>query len=201
MSARSIIPPGRQIIPPIILGTFLAGLFFQDTSSSHAPRDLFSPQQVADYIHAVIEADRTIYTKHVVDRLQAKGIIRATENWEVDNSLLLPAQFLQAAGRLVAEKQHGIRYRLISLWPIYERNGPATEFERQGLEAVIKDPEHPYTGIVTSGRKRYFQAIYADRAISQACVQCHNTHPLSPKRNFRLNDVLGGIVITIPLGE
>lgn len=156
-------------------------------------------EKVADYVHDVIEADRTIYTSHVVDRMQEKGITVATEHWEQQNALPLPAQFLQYAGRIAAEKGSGIRYRLISLWPIYQRNGPATEFERKGLEAVISDAARPFTGIVRSGQKQFFQAVYADKAVAKACVSCHNTHPLSPKRDFKLNDVMGGIVITIPL--
>lgn len=157
------------------------------------------PKQVAAYIHAIIEADRTIYTSHVVNRLQDQDIIKADEHWEQHNALLLPAQLLQLAGRLVAEKENGIRYRLISLWPIYRRNSPATELERKGLEAVAKNPEQPFTSMVTSGKKKFFQAIYADKAVTKACIDCHNTHPLSPKRDFTLNSTMGGIVITIPL--
>ena len=160
-----------------------------------------SPARVADYVHSIIEADRTVYTTHVVNRMQEHGIVLATEHWEQGKTLPLPAQFLQLAGQLVAQKGKGIRYRLISLWPIYRKNGPATEFERKGLKAVLANPDHPYTGIVTSGKKQYFQAIYSDRAVAQACVSCHNAHPLSPKRDFKLNDSLGGIVITIPLDE
>jgi len=37
------------------------------------------PDEVADYIHAVIEADRTMYTTHVVDRMQRNGIGRDFE--------------------------------------------------------------------------------------------------------------------------
>jgi hypothetical protein len=158
-----------------------------------------SPEKVADYVHAIIEADRTVYTTHVVKRMHEKGIVSAAEHWEQNNALPLPAQFLQRAGRLVAENGSGIRYRLISLWPIYRRNGPATEFERNGLKALTSNPDTPHTGIVTSGKMRYFQAIYSDRAVSKACVNCHNAHPLSPKRDFVLNSVMGGIVITIPL--
>jgi hypothetical protein len=157
------------------------------------------PEKVADFVHAVIEADRTVYTTHVVERMQEKGITLAAEHWEQENALPLPAQFLNYAGRLAAESGSGIRYGLISLWPI--RNGPATEFERKALEALITNPKAPVRGTVTSGRKRYFQAIYADRAISKACVNCHNGHLGSPKRDFKLNDVMGGVVITIPLGR
>ena len=156
-------------------------------------------EKVADLVHAVIEADRTVYTTHVVERMQEKGITLAAEHWEQQDALPLPAQFLNYAGRLAAEGGSGIRYGLISLWPI--RSGPATDFERKALEALVTKPEAPVTGTVMSGRKRYFQAIYADRAISKACVNCHNAHLRSPKRDFKVNDVMGGIVITLPLAK
>src|SRR2546422_7341106 len=79
-------------------------------------------ETVADYVHAVIQADREIYTRHVVERMQSKGIVVASENWEDKNTLPLPAQFLMESGRLIAKQGIGIRYRLISLWPINERN-------------------------------------------------------------------------------
>jgi uncharacterized protein DUF3365 len=157
------------------------------------------PEKVAGFVHAVLEAHRTIYTTQIVNRLQEKGVVSAAEHWEQENALPLPAQFLQHSGRLVAESGQGIRYRLIGLSPIYQRNAPATDFERKALESLSRTSEGPITGIVTSGRKQYFQAIYPDRAVSSACVNCHNTHHLSPKRDFKLNDVMGGIAITIPI--
>ena len=159
------------------------------------------PDVVVSYLHSIIKADRTIYSTFIVNRLHEKGIVSADEAWEQKNALPLPAQFLQQSGRLVAENGTGIRFRLISLWPIYERNGPVTDFERAGLKAVAKHPDQPYEGVVQSGKLSYFQAIYADEAVTKAGVDCHNTHPLSPKRDFKLNDVMGAIVITIPLGD
>jgi hypothetical protein len=169
------------------------------SAKENPPIGSISPERVADYVHAVLEADRTIYTTHIVNRMQEKGIVAAAEHWEQENALPLPAQFLQQSGRLAAESGSGIRYRLIGLAPIYQRNAPATDFERKALEALRRQPDRPITGIVSSGRKQYFQAIYADRAVSPACITCHNSHPLSPKQDFKLSDVMGGIAITIPL--
>jgi hypothetical protein len=152
---------------------------------------------VTDYIHALIQADREIYTRNVVERMQNKGIVVASEDWKEKNTLPLPAQFLIDSTQLVARKTN-IRIRLLSLWPINPRNGPTTEFEREGLAAAITNPDHPHTGFFESGRKYFFQALYADKAISQACVGCHNAHPDSPRRDFKQNDVMGGILITIP---
>lgn len=169
-------------------------------SASEEPKTPGIPaEKVAGFVHAVIQADRTFYTTQVVNRMQGKGIVTAAEHWEQDNALPLPAQFLQHSGRMVAESGQGIRYRLIGLFPIYQRNAPGTDFERKALESLNRSPNAPVTGIVTSGRKRYFQAIYPDLAVSTACVSCHNSHPRSTKRDFKLNDVMGGIAITIPI--
>ena len=157
------------------------------------------PEKVAAYVYAVVKADRTVYTTEIVNRLQEKGVTTATEHWEQEGTLMLPAQFLQHSGKLAAEGGSGIRYRLISLWPISRRNAPASDLEHNALESLGKNPDLPVTGVVTSGRKRFFQAIYPDIAVSPACITCHNAHRLSPKRDFKLNDVMGGIAITIPL--
>ena len=158
------------------------------------------PEKVADYVHAIIEANRTVYATNVVDKMQEKGIVEAAEHWRQENALPLPAQFLIETGRLVAESGVGIKYRLASLWPIYVWNNAQSDFERKGLEAVAKNPDRPFTGFVRIGRERLFQAVYADRAVAHACAECHNRHPNSPRRDYKLNDVMGGIVITIPVG-
>jgi hypothetical protein len=160
---------------------------------------LFPPEVVADYVHSILKSNRAVYAKHVVDRLESKGIISASENWEKDKTLMLPAQFLMNTSRLVREKKLGLDFQLISLWPINMKNSPANEFEQMGLETVDYHPVRPYTGWVKVGRKQFFQSIYADLAITTACVECHNAHPKSPKQDFKLLDVMGGVVVTLPI--
>jgi uncharacterized protein DUF3365 len=156
------------------------------------------PELVAEYIYAVIQADRSIYSTHVVKQLQDRKIAVAAEDWKEKGALPLPAQLLQMAGQEVQGLGLGLHIRLSSLGPIYTNNGPEDEFERAGLEAVAKNPRKPYTGIITEGNRRYFKAIFADRAVSMACVMCHNSHPLSAKRDYKLHDVMGGIIISFP---
>ena len=160
------------------------------------------PETVTDYIHAVIEADRTFYTIHVVERMQKQGGSPAAENWRAEKKTLpLPAQFLAEASDLSSKTGTKVRYRLTSLWPINPHNGPDGEPEKKGLEAVREHPERSATSTVKIGDRTYFKAIYADRAVSQSCVGCHNTHPHSPKKDFKMDDVMGGLVIEIPLGR
>jgi hypothetical protein len=157
------------------------------------------PEVVAEYIHAIIQADRTIYSTHVVERLQDLRVTEAAEDWKTKRTLPLPAQMLQMAGQEIQGLGLGLRIRLVSLGPIYKTNAPVDQFERAGLEAVAKNPRKPYTGIITEGDRQYFKAIFADRAVSMACVACHNTHNLSTKRDYKLYDVMGGIIISFPV--
>ncbi len=187
----------------ILLGFALGGMVVVSPTrvlSESTPISL-PIETVANYIHAVIEADRDVYTRHVVERMQTKGIVVASENWEQKNTLPLPAQFLMESGRYIAKKGLGLQYRLISLWPINKRNAAANELEKTGLGAILTQPSRPHTGFTKNGETRYFQAVYADLAATQACIGCHNAHPDSPKRDFKINDVMGAIVITIPVGQ
>ncbi|NKB82336.1 MAG: DUF3365 domain-containing protein [Nitrospirales bacterium] len=159
----------------------------------------FSPEVVANYIHAVIAADRALYTTHVVERMNQERIVIAAEAWKQRKTLPLPAQMLLMAGRMVEMGGTGLRYRLASLWPIYEENGPASVFEETGLQVVAEDPSEIYSGIIKRGNKKFFKAIYPDFAVSKECVNCHNGHILSSKRDYKLGDVMGGIIISFPL--
>ncbi len=156
-------------------------------------------ETVVDYIYAVLASDRTFYTVHVVERMQQRGVIQSSERWRSEPTLPLPAQFVQESSNLAELTGVKVRYRLIGLYPINKLSGPANEFEKKGLEAIMAEPNRSYKGFVTEGGERRFEALYADRAVSAACVTCHNTHPQSPKRDHKLNGVLGAVSISIPV--
>lgn len=157
------------------------------------------PEKVADYVHAVIAADRATYAEEVVHRLQdVEKVVRATEQFKEEKALPLPSQMLRMGAQRAA-KVGGFRYALISTWAINKANMPRTDFETRGLEAVAKDPGTPYRSTEDVGGKRYFMSLYPDVAVSQACVNCHNGHSESPRKDFKLNDVMGGVVVALPL--
>jgi hypothetical protein len=159
-----------------------------------------SPQQMADALHAVMESDRTVYTKNVVNRLQNdEKVIKASEHWADEKALPLPAQMFRMGSEMVAKKNAGFTYALLSMWPVNKQNSPKTEVEKKGLEFVAKNRGKNYYEEEQLGGVRYFTAVYADTAVAPACIKCHNEHKDSPRKDFKLEDVMGGVVVRIPL--
>jgi len=157
-------------------------------------------QKVADMLHTVMDSDRFIYTTKVVGRLAVQEkVIAADEHFVDKKALPLPAQMFRFGAERVAEKDKSFSYSLLSLWPINKQNAPRTDAEKAGLKFVADNKGENYYGEETLGGKKYYTAIYADTGVAPACVGCHNDHAESPRKDFKLGDVMGGVVIRIPM--
>ena len=169
-------------------------------AANSAPAVTFKPQEMADALHAVIAADREVYSRDVVQRLAAEQkSIACSQNWRQDKALPVPAQFLRMASESVQQKGAEFHYVLRSLWPINPKNGPETDTEKKGLQAVLEHPDSNFYSEESLGGRRYFTAVYPDRAIVASCVDCHNAHPAGAKHDFKLGDVVGGMIVRVPL--
>lgn len=155
--------------------------------------------RMADSMYGVIAADRAVYAKEVVTRLDNElGVIKALENWKDEKKALpLPAQMLRMSADNFAKNNKGITFSLLSLWPLNKQNAAKTVAEKTGLAAIAKDPKKNFYDCEKLGKKTYFTAIYPDIAVAKACVSCHNGHKDTPKKDFKLNDVMGGLAIRI----
>jgi len=160
------------------------------------------PKIYTDSLFAVMNADRANYTKLVVQRLgpNGAGVVKPDEHWkDYDNGTLLPAQMFRAGAERVAEVTNDFTYSLQSIWPINKQNAPKTPMEKEGLEFINANPGKNFYGEETLGDKTYFTAVYPDVAVSPACTKCHNDHKDSPKTDFKIGEVMGGVVIRVPL--
>jgi Protein of unknown function (DUF3365) len=179
--------------------TAATAAFAQSWFGSSEPKGI-PLQKVTDMLFAVMEADRATYTVRVVNRLQnEEKVITADEHFMDKKALPLPAQMFRFASERVGEKTKNFSYSLLSIWPINKQNAARTDAEKEGLQAVVDDKGKPFYKGETLGGKKYFTAVYADIAVSPACVNCHNGHLESPKRDFKLGDTMGGVVIRIPV--
>jgi Protein of unknown function (DUF3365) len=142
----------------------------------------------ARYILAIAKAFRTVYSKQIVAQA-ARSNVKPDEEWtKNEHGIMLPAQFLKAAGRELED----FELSLIGLTPIYKENLPKTKAEEDALRQLVANPA---TNMVTFEDGNQFKGLAVDLAIADSCVACHNTHPTSPKRDFKKGDVMGAIVV------
>ena len=160
------------------------------------------PKVYTDSLFAVMKADRTNYTKLIVKRLgpAGAGAITPVEHWEdVDTGAPLPAQMFRAGAEAVEDLTDEFTYSLQSIWPINKQNAPKTDIEKEGLEYIAANPGENFYGEEKLGDTTYFTAVYPDVAVSDACTNCHNEHKDTPKTDFKVGEVMGGVVIRVPL--
>ena len=183
-----------------ICGLLVCGILLQGCGEKSSQTPGISPQKMADALHAVMESDRTVYTRKVVNRLaNEEKVIKASEHWQDDKALPLPAQMFRMGAEMVAEKNVGFTYSLLSMWPVNKQNKPKTKLEKEGLQFVVDNVGKNYYGEEKLGDTLYYTAVYADIAVAPACVECHNAHKDSPRHDFKIGEVMGGVVIRIPL--
>ena len=169
-------------------------------AATGAAAEGISYRQAADMLYLVMSSDRAVYARMVVQRLtRDERILAASEHFEDESALPLPAQMFRFGAEMVADETEDFSYSLLSLHPINRKNGPGTDLEREGLEYVAANPGENFYGEEELGGQRYFAAVYPDRAVAEACVGCHNAHRDSPRTDARVGDVMGGVVIRIPM--
>ena len=180
-----------------LLTTTVAGTVYAE--------DVVPVKAMADALHLVMDSDRTVYTQKIVNRLVKKEkVIKASEHFEDDKALVLPAQMFRFGSELVKKRSEALpdvnfSYSLQSMWPINKQNAPKTKAEKEGLKFVAENKGKNYYTEETLGGQKYFTAVYADTAVAPVCVSCHNKHKDTPKRDFKIGDVMGGVVIRIPV--
>jgi len=181
--------------------TTIPGVMANDAADTPS----ITPKTMADALHMVMDSDRAVYTRRIVNRLAAKEkVITASEHFEDEKALVLPAQMFRFGAEMVSERAEAnpdvnFSYSLQSLWPINKQNSPKTEAEKVGLQFVVDNKGENYYTTEELGGQQYFTAVYADTAVAPVCASCHNDHIDTPRTDFKIGDVMGGVVIRIPV--
>jgi predicted Ser/Thr protein kinase len=118
--------------------------------------------------------------------------------------LSIPATFLHDIGEQLAQTSRtGVKVRQYSdvSFPWRTDGGPRDEFEREALRRLRlskgRETVHEFTEVGGQRVVRYAQA----RVMKRTCVECHNTHPQSRRKDWLEGDVRGVLEIIRPLDK
>jgi tRNA A-37 threonylcarbamoyl transferase component Bud32 len=141
----------------------------------------------------------------IVDGVKQQGFPVAHENPPPKGTvgLEVPARFTINLGQMLsAQGESGMQVRLFSDYPFKSRKdgGPHDAFERQALDRLQQSPDEPfYRFEEVEGRWALRYAIA--RREQESCTRCHNSHPDSTKKDWKVGDVRGVVEIIRPLDQ
>ncbi|MBD2580624.1 DUF3365 domain-containing protein [Oscillatoria sp. FACHB-1406] len=183
---------------------FAAGVGITLWNMSHLSEELIRTQALENaslYAQAIAES-RTLYSSDVVNHAkQVKGITVTHDYKNTEGAIPLPATFLIELGNHIQKNNPGVLVRLYSDYPFPWRKdtgGARDNFERRALNYLLKYPDDRFTRVERVGGRTSFRYARAD-ILEPSCVNCHNTHPDSPKRDWKVGDVRGILEIIQPL--
>jgi len=147
----------------------------------------------ADELSSTIDSIRNYYASNVVGRVLAGGEkTHVLPNYaEVPGAIPIPATLSLELGDLINRNNGNTQFRFFSDYPFKYRPPHAfDEFEQQALASLRQNPHSRVYGVSGSIFDRRVR-LATPIIMGAACVNCHNTHPDSPKRDWQVGDVRG----------
>jgi serine/threonine protein kinase len=141
------------------------------------------------------------YSAHVVDPAKRTGV-RVTHAYaETPGSIPPPATLtIDLADYISNHSERGSRVRLYSDLPFTTRTdgGVRDDFEREALEQLRRKPDEAFYRFTEVDGRPVLRFATA-RVMKAVCVECHNSHPDSPRRDWQIGDVRGVLEVIRPL--
>ena len=150
--------------------------------------------------NAIAEARRTVaqfqqvrayYAQNVVAKVTEESTIKAGADHK-DNPALIPLPTTMILDMSDLLHGQGTQFRFYSPYPFPTRKDrQVDDFGTAAWTYLAQNPDGLYSRTETMEGKPTVRVAVADRMVAQSCVDCHNSHPDSPKRDWRLGDVRG----------
>src|SRR5579863_7382047 len=159
-------------------------------------------RQASD-LNSVVSSVRGYYATNVVGRVLANpGSTQVVHNYEtIPGAIPIPATLSLELGKVIGAQQDNISYRFISDFPFKNRTPHQFDaFEKSSLESLRNNPNQKIVDTATSIFSDSVRLV-APVIMGPACVSCHNNHPESLKKDWKVGDVRGiqEVVITQPI--
>ncbi|WP_271273167.1 EAL domain-containing protein [Aliamphritea hakodatensis] len=135
---------------------------------------------------------RNYYSEQVVSKVTGSGQFSVMADHQTSAAgVPVPATFLIEMVDY-DQPQELVMTDLISPYPFKNRiERKMDEYQKRAWKAVQANPDEFYVELLEQDGKMMVRAAQADTLNAPACVACHNNHPTSIKRDWKLGDVRG----------
>ncbi|MBA1158123.1 adenylate/guanylate cyclase domain-containing protein [Microvirga mediterraneensis] len=141
----------------------------------------------------IIDDMRSFYGSDVVGRvLEAPEPVMVTHNYrDISGAIPIPATLSIELGKRISAQDGSVKYRFVSDMPFKGREPhQLDDFERDALSRLRANPEQPVVEVSGSLFDKNVRTA-APIVMGPVCVSCHNSHPDSPKTDWKVGDIRG----------
>jgi hypothetical protein len=151
-------------------------------------------ERMFEILKAENDVVRAMWTREVVGAGKQIGL-KFDERWREAGVEAgpLPALFLRETAKSLEKNPTPLSLFLGSDYPVNSAN----RFE--GLQLEKFQTLKPQFFFMPDIHMQV--AMFSDVAVVEGCIQCHNKHEQSPKRDWKLNDVMGATTWMYPSGS
>ena len=149
-------------------------------------------QDASLYAQALAEF-RTLYTSEVVEAVRQLGIEVTHDYRSHAGAIPLPVTLTMLLGERISAHEAGAQVRLYSPYPFPARRaegGLRDAFGQAAWDALQRNPTTSFHRVEDVHGRPALRYATAD-LMRSSCVNCHNTHPASPKTDWKTGDVRG----------
>lgn len=195
----------KLAIPTVAMGVAIAVFTF--VFSARQAEDQITLSAVSTSMRLIdqVKEMRGYYTANVVGPVKDAGMAASHEHDGVSGTVPLPATFVHELSDLINSRStdQGFELHLYSDYPFpfRENGGPRDDFEREALDYLTANPDSVFYRRETYQGAEVVRAAAADVMQAQGCVDCHNSHPDTPKDDWKLGDVRGVLEVSVPVSD
>jgi len=187
----------------IIIFTVVCVGLYSYTSNVSTELARKSTKNNAELYAIALEEFRTLYTSEVVGTAKGHGLNVTHDYQGKSDSIPLPATLSMLLGEKIGEHSNGAHSKLYSPYPFpwrKEKGGLTDEFSKKAWNFLKDNPDKNFYEFTEYKGRKVLRLAKAD-PLRQSCVNCHNSHPQTPKNDWQLGDVRGVLEVIIPYGE
>jgi len=157
----------------------------------------FSAQQTATQFKVL----RKYYVQNILKKVKTgSDMTPAIDHKNNPNAFPLPATMIHDLGALL--KNEGTTVNLYSAYPFPNRQSRILDsFQTRAWDYLVQNPKAIFTEKTEHAGKSIVRVAIADTMVSDACLNCHNSHPDTPRTGWKLGDVRGILEINSNISE
>ena len=147
---------------------------------------------------------RGYYTKAVVGKVKRNTDLAISfDHDDNEETIPLPATMIHDLSELFSQSgEQAVQLKLYSEFPFPNRaDRKLDNYALNAVEYFKRDPQGIYVETAATGRGAAVRVAIADFMQAQACVDCHNTWPGTPKNDWSLGDIRGVLEVVTPIAK